>query len=86
MAGSIRYLHKMDHTENLLKDNFTDRPRVAGRWDGLVGIATTYKLDMRGIGVRVPVGSRVFSSPHPPDLLSNGYQRLFPWGGKAAGA
>jgi hypothetical protein len=32
-------------------------------------------LDDRGVGVRVPVGSRIFSSPRsPPNLLSNGYQ------------
>jgi hypothetical protein len=52
-----------------------------------VGIATVYGLDNRWVGVRVPVGSRIFSSPRrpdriwgPPSLLSNGY------GGKAAGA
>jgi hypothetical protein len=38
-------------------------------------------------GVRVPVGSRILSSPlrpnrlwGPPNLLSNGYRRLFPRG------
>jgi hypothetical protein len=42
------------------------------------GIATGYGLDDRGFGVRVPVGSRIFSSPccpdqlwGPPNLLSN---------------
>jgi hypothetical protein len=50
-----------------------------------VGIATGYGLDGRGVGVRVPVGSRFFSPPLPPDrfwgpssLLSNGYGGLFP--------
>jgi hypothetical protein len=33
--------------------------------DSSVGIATGYKLDGRGIGVRVPVGSRIFSSHSP---------------------
>jgi hypothetical protein len=47
----------------------------------VVGIATGYGLDDRGVGVRVPVGSRIFSSPNRPDrlsglpnLLSNGYR------------
>jgi hypothetical protein len=60
--------------------------------DSAVGIATGYGLDDRGVGVRVPVGSRIFSSPSRPDwlwgplnLLSNGYRGSFP-GGKAAGA
>jgi hypothetical protein len=50
------------------------------------GIATGYGLDDRGVGVRVPVGSRIFSSPRRPDRLwgppslSNGYQGLLPWG------
>jgi hypothetical protein len=48
-----------------------------------VGIATGYGLDDRGVGVRVPVESRIFFSPRRPDLLwgppslSNGYAGLF---------
>jgi hypothetical protein len=60
--------------------------------DSAVGIATGYGLDDRGVGVRVPVGSRIFSSPRrpdrlwgPPNLLSNGYRGSFTRG-KAAGA
>jgi hypothetical protein len=48
--------------------------------DSVAGIATGYGLEDRGIAVRVPVGSRIFSSPRrpyrlwgPPNLLSNGY-------------
>jgi hypothetical protein len=39
------------------------------RRDSTVGIATGYGLDDRGLGVRVPVGSRIFSSPRRPDRL-----------------
>jgi hypothetical protein len=60
--------------------------------ESVVGIATGYGLDDRGVGVRVPVFSRIFSSSRRPDrlwgqpnLLSNGYRRFF-LGGKAAGA
>jgi hypothetical protein len=38
--------------------------------DGGVGIATGYGLDYRGVGVRVPVGSRISSSPRPNRLWS----------------
>jgi hypothetical protein len=55
--------------------------------DSAIGIATVYGLDDQGFGVRVPVGSRIFSSPHhsdwfwsPPGLLSNGYRGNFPRG------
>jgi hypothetical protein len=51
--------------------------------DSVVGIATAYGLDDRGVGVRVTVGSRIFFSPRrpgrlwsPSSLLSNGYLRL----------
>jgi hypothetical protein len=37
--------------------------------DSVVGIATTYGLDERAIGVRVPVGSRIFYFPNRPDRL-----------------
>jgi hypothetical protein len=52
--------------------------------DSAVGIATGYRLDDEGVGVRVPVGTRNFTSPCRPDrlwgshnLLSNVYRGLF---------
>jgi hypothetical protein len=60
--------------------------------DSSVVTALGYGLDDRG--VRVPVGAGNFSLNHrfqtdsgaPRSLLSNGYQGIFLWGGKAAGA
>jgi hypothetical protein len=47
--------------------------------DSSVGIMTGYGLGDLEVGVRVPVGSRIFSSPRrpdrlwvPPNLLYNG--------------
>jgi hypothetical protein len=56
------------------------------------GIATGYELDHQGVGVRVPVGSRMFCSPRrpdqlwgPPSLLSNGDRRALSPGVKRQG-
>jgi hypothetical protein len=55
--------------------------------DSVVGIATGYWLDDGGVGVWVPVWSKIFSSPRcpdrlwgPPNLLFNGYRGLSPRG------
>jgi hypothetical protein len=37
-------------------------------WDSAVGIVTGYGLDDRGVGVRVPVGSRIFSTSSMPAM------------------
>jgi hypothetical protein len=70
------------------KKFFTSVSPYIGSQDSVVSIATGYRLNDRGVRVRVPVGSRTFSSPchpdqfwGPPNLLSNGYQGLFPRGG-----
>jgi hypothetical protein len=38
-------------------------------WDSAVGIATGYGLDDRGVGIRVPVVLRIFTSPSRPDRV-----------------
>jgi hypothetical protein len=55
--------------------------------DSAVHVATGYGLEVRGIGVRVPVGVRFFSSPRspdrlwgPPSLLFDGFREFFPRG------
>jgi hypothetical protein len=60
--------------------------------DSSVGIATSYGLHGRGVGIRAPVASSIFSSPRhpdrlwgPPSLLPMGTGGYFP-GGKEAGA
>jgi hypothetical protein len=57
---------------------FTDK-----RCSSSVGTATGYGLDARGVGVRVPLLSSIFTFPYspdqpwsPPNLLSNGYLGL----------
>jgi hypothetical protein len=37
--------------------------------DSAVGVSTGYGLDDQGVGVRVLVGLRIFSSPQRPDKL-----------------
>jgi hypothetical protein len=58
--------------------------------DSSVGIATGYGLDDREFGVRVPVGSRIFSCSRRPDRALGSTQPPIQWvpgalssGGKA---
>jgi hypothetical protein len=44
-----------------------------------LGIATGYGLDDRGVEVRVPVGSRILSSPFRPDRLCGPPQPPIQW-------
>jgi hypothetical protein len=40
---------------------------IQGSRVGVIGTATGNGLDGRGVGVGVPVGARIFSSPRHPD-------------------
>jgi hypothetical protein len=46
--------------------NFTYAIECNGSRDSVVSIASGYELDSRGVGVRIPVESRIFSSPRRP--------------------
>jgi hypothetical protein len=50
--------------DEMVNFNKTTRSR-----DSSVGIANGYGLDDQGAGVRVPVGSKIFTSPYRPDRL-----------------
>jgi hypothetical protein len=58
--------HYFSHDVNtdIIKSYFHLRSR-----DSIVGRTTGYGLDNREVGVRVLVGSRIFSSPQHPDWL-----------------
>jgi hypothetical protein len=97
LTGAIAFMQSLIEThqliQNLLEDTKTKNRNVYKATychmsrDNIIGKVTGYGLDDRGVRVRVPVGSRIFSSPRHPDrlwgprrLLSNGYRRLFPQG------
>jgi hypothetical protein len=68
---------------------FSPSTSVSPSLDIAVGIATGYGLDDRGVGVRVSVGLRIFTSPCHPDrlcptqLLSNGHRGALSLGREA---
>jgi hypothetical protein len=51
----------------LYAHSFSSVPKCLWSRDSVVVIATSYVLDDRGVGVRVPVGTNIFSSPRRPD-------------------
>jgi hypothetical protein len=65
------YLHFQDPANggSPVPTALTGLTQPARSRDSVVGIATSYGLDDREVGVRVPVGSRIFSSPNRPDRL-----------------
>jgi hypothetical protein len=80
MYEAFQLSGNIDDIFHFCTHNFT---KLSSR-DSSVGIATAYGLDDGGVGVRVPVGLRIFSSPRcsdrlggPPSLPSNGYRGLF---------
>jgi hypothetical protein len=69
----------------VLKLQYEFTQSVCRSRDRVVSTVTGYELDDRGVGVRVLVGSSIFSSPRrpdqlrgPPSHLSNGYRELLP--------
>jgi hypothetical protein len=63
IIGNISFL-KPDDGQRIISDMLYQKK---GSQDSVVSIATGYGLDDQGVGVQVPVGSRIFSSPHHPD-------------------
>jgi hypothetical protein len=69
-----KYTHKFNNIRLQLFGllsvlQFSTSTKYVRSRDSAVGIATGYGLDDRGVGVRVPVGSTIFSSPCRPDRL-----------------
>jgi hypothetical protein len=79
-VGAIKRDEELSERRRAFKFRYED---IVSR-DSAVGITTTYGLDDRSVGVRVPVEARIFSSPRrsyrlwgPPSLLSKGNRTLF---------
>jgi hypothetical protein len=74
-------------TDKRIRQEFMPIQLKNGSRDSSVGIASGYGLHGWEVGVRIPVGSRIFHSQRrtdrlwgPPNLLSNGYRAFFPRG------
>jgi hypothetical protein len=87
-------LHSLDrHRKGVTApQNYLQLTLLVVSRDSAVRTAIAYRLDDRGVGVRVPIVSTSFSSPGRPDrlwgptnLLSNEYRGFFP-GSKAGRA
>jgi hypothetical protein len=66
----IVFATQRTHNMNLqCHENFKIYTLSTPRIHSIVGIVTGYGLDNRGVGVQVPVGTRIFNSPHRPDRL-----------------
>jgi hypothetical protein len=70
------------YNKYLKKDKLMKKYSFFTMSNSAVGIATSYGLDDIGVGVRVPLRSRIFTSPNRPDQLwgppnlFNGYRGL----------
>jgi hypothetical protein len=54
---------------HLIGVNLNLVPLISGSHGSPVGVAAGYGLNDRGFRVPVPLGSRIFSSTCPPDLI-----------------
>jgi hypothetical protein len=65
----IGHISKKMYEFKQLHEKFKSYTNYIWSRDCVFGIATGYGLDDREVGVRVPVGSRIFSSSSRPDQL-----------------
>jgi hypothetical protein len=66
-GGTKEYSKTEVRKRDFMQVSKSETCRYNSSRDSVIGIATGYGLDDRGVGVRVPVESRIFSSPRCPD-------------------